>query len=193
MDNMNNPNNAQTLIRYNKALLPEDVDKKNLIYLDSDHQLLKEDEIHIGKSYYAINIKNPDNVKDNQIITHDEKFYSSGPFQNFGKLKKISYSNYGDIYIFEYGKTEDLYTTNGSKDTHDYLYLDQDTINKPVEILPKNVLKINDNTIIDNPNPVIANRVAGKKRKTKKSRKPSFKKSRKSRRKTTRHKNKSRH
>lgn len=192
MDNINSPNNAQTLIMYNEALLPENVDKKNLIYLDSDHQLLNEDEIYTGKSYYAIDIKNPDNVKDNQIITHDGKFYSSGPFQNFGKLNKISYTNYGDTYEFEYNKTEDLYPTKGSKDTHDYLYLDQDTINKPVEISPKNVLKISDDTIIDNPL-VIANRVAGKKRKTKKSRKPSFKKSRKSRRKTTRHKKKSRH
>ena len=108
-------------------------------------------------------------------------------------MKKIEDNNlYGYIYYFEYGKTEDEYSPEpiyGSNNPHYYLYLDQDTINKPVEISPKNVFKISDYAKnITNDRTPIATRIAGKKRKSRKS-----KKSRKPRRKTMRHKKKSRH
>jgi hypothetical protein len=155
--------------------IPAYVNNKS-IYLPSLHQLLEPHELKKDKSYYAIDIKDKENVIEGQIKTDDGKFYSSGPFQNFGKLKKISYvPEYGDTYYFEYGKTEDDYDPNatyGSKHPHYYLYLDQETINKPLEIPPENVFKISDDAInIPFDDTVVATRVAGKKRKTKKTRK----------------------
>lgn len=202
MDNMNDTNQElydriNRLIGQNTVVLPaqaisDDVDKKNPIYLPSLHQLLEPHEIDIGKSYYAIDIKDKENVKNGQIENNGGKFYSMGPFQNFGKLKKIIHvPQYGYTYYFEYGKTEDDYdpsATYGSKNPHYYLYLDQDTINKPV--VTENVFKIsNDARNIPLDDTVIATRVAGRKtRKTRKSRK-----TRRLRRKTTHHKKKSRH
>lgn len=209
MDNMNNMNNTNQelydrinrLIGHNTIVLPaeaisDDVDKKNPIYLSSPHELLEPHEIDIGKSYYAIDIKDKENVKNGQIENHGGKFYSSGPFQNFGELKKIIHvPEYGYTYYFGYGKTDDDYDPNatyGSKNPHYYLYLDQDTINKPVEIPPENVFKLsNDARNIPLDDTVIATRVAGKKRKTRKTRKS--RKSRKLRRKTMRNKKKSKH
>lgn len=183
MDNMDNTNQElydriNRLIEQNTTELPaeaisDDVDKKNPIYLSSLHQLLEPHEIDIGKSYYAIDIKDKENVIEGQITTHDGKFYSSGPFQNFGKLKKIDYlPQYGDTYYFEYGKTEDDYDPSakyGSKNPHYYLYLDQDTINKPV--VTENVFNISDDAINVPFYKTDVTRVAGKKRKTRKTRK----------------------
>jgi hypothetical protein len=199
MDNMDETNRElydriNRLIGQNTIVLPAeaipgDVDKENPIYLSSLHELLEPHEIDIGKSYYAIDIKNEQNVKNGQIENHGGKFYSSGPFQNFGELKKIIHlPKYGYTYYFGYGNTSDEYSPEpiyGSKNPHYYLYLDQDTINKP--IVTENVFKISDyaKNIDDT---VVASRVAGKKRKTRKSRK-----SRKPRRKTMRHKKKSIH
>jgi hypothetical protein len=201
MENMNNTNQElydriNRLIGHNTIELPAQplpagVNNKS-IYLPSLHQLLEPHELKKDKdedkdkSYYAIDIKDKENVMEGQIKTHDGKFYSSGPFQNFGKLKKISdIPEYGDSYYFEYGKTEDDYdpnATHGSKHPHYYLYLDQDTINKPLEIQPNNVFKISNDTInMPLDDTVVATRVAGKKRKTRKSRKPRSKKSKKSR------------
>ncbi len=174
--------------------IPVDVNNKS-IYLPSLHQLLEPHELKKDKSYYVINIKDKENVMEGQIKTDDGKFYSSGPFQNFGKLKKIEYlPQYGYRYNFEYGNTDDEYDPNatyGSKNPHYYLYLDQDTINKPLEIPPENVFKISDYAKnIPLNDTVVATRVAGKKRKTRKSKKS--RKIRKSR-KSARHKKKSTH
>jgi len=193
MDNMDNTNTNNTnqelydrinrLIGQNTIVLPAqaipaDVNNKS-IYLPALHQLLEPHEIDIGKSYYAIDIKNPDNVKEGQIKTDDGKFYSSGPFQNFGELKKIiNVPQYGYTYYFGYGKTEDDYDPNatyGSKNPHYYLYLDQDTINKPV--VTENVFGISPNTKNVRFYETDVSRIAGKKRKTRKSRKPRSRKS----------------
>jgi len=170
--------------------IPADVNNKS-IYLPWLHQLLEPHELIEDNSYYAIDIKDKENVNKGQIETHNGKFYSSGPFQNFGKLKKIIYlPQYGYRYKFDYGKTDDEYdpkSTYGSKNPHYYLYLDQKTINKPVEIPKENVFKISDDAInMPLDDTVVASRVAGKKRKTRKSkksrkiRKSKSKKSRKS-------------
>lgn len=195
MQNMNNTNQdlndlinrliGRDTIELPAEAIPADVNNKS-IYLPSLHQLLEPHELKKDKSYYAIDIKDKENVIEGQIKTDDGKFYSSGPFQNFGKLKKISYvPEYGDTYYFEYGKTEDDYDPNAtyeSKHPHYYLYLDQATINKPVEVPLNHVFKIS-NYAINMPldDAVVATRVAGKKRKTRKSRKPRSRKSRKSR------------
>ena len=107
MENMNNTNQelydrinrliGQNTIELPAQPLPSGVDKTG-IFLSEDHKLLEPHEIDIGKLYYAIDIKNPDNVNKGQIETRDGNFYSSGPFQNFGELKKIS-------YVPEYGYT----------------------------------------------------------------------------------------
>ena len=174
-----------------QAISNTGIDKKNPIKLDWIHELLEPHEINIGKSYYAIDIKDKENVNKAQIKTYRGKFYSSGPFQNFGKLTEILHNNLlGYTYYFEYGKTEDDYDPNatyGSKHPHYYLYLDQETINKPLEIPPENVFKISDDAINVPFYKTDVRRVAGKKRKTRKSRK-----SRKTG-KTTRHKKKSKH
>lgn len=194
MDNTNTNNTNQELYdRINRLIgqntivlpaqaIPDDtgIDKQNPIYLDSIHKLLEPHEIDIGKSYYAIDIKNPDNVKEGQIKTDDGKFYSSGPFQNFGELKKIiNVPQYGYTYYFGYGKTEDDYDPNatyGSENPHYYLYLDQDTINKPV--VTENVFGISPNTKNVRFYETDVTRIAGKKRKTRKSRKPRSRKPR---------------
>ena len=202
MDNTNTNNTNQELYdRINRLIgqntivlpaqaIPADVNNKS-IYLPALHQLLEPSELKERNSYYAIDIKNPDNVKEGQIKTDDGKFYSSGPFQNFGELKKIiNVPQYGYTYYFGYGKTEDDYDPNatyGSENPHYYLYLDQDTINKPLEIPPENVFKIsNDAQNIPLDDTVFATRIAGKKRKTRKSRKSRKPRSRKSKSKKSR-------
>ena len=185
MENIDNNNQElydriNRLIGHNTVDLPAesivaDVDKINPIYLTEIHQLLEPHEIETGKLYYAIDIKNRENVKEGQIETHDGKFYSSGPFQNLGKLKKIvNIPGYGYSYYFEYGITrddDDPNKTYGSEHPHYYLYLDQDTINKPLEIAPENVFKIADAATNIPFYKTDVTRVAGKKRKTKKTRK----------------------
>jgi hypothetical protein len=221
MDNMNNTN-QELYDRINRLIgrdtielpaqaIPADVNNKS-IYLPALHQLLEPSELIIGKSYYAIDIKNKENVIEGQIKNHDRKFYSSGPFQNFGQFKKkINVPEYGYTYYFEYGNTADDYDPNatyGSKHPHYYLYLDQDTINKPHEVPRENVFKISDDAInMPLDDTVVATRVAGKKRKTRKtrkskktrnlnprkSRKTGFRREKKLLRKITRNKDKSIH
>ncbi len=177
-------NRINRLIGHNTIDLPAesivaDVDKINPIYLPKIHQLLEPHEIVKGKLYYAIDIKNKENVMEGQVETQDGKFYSSGPFQNLGKLKKIeNIPGYGYSYYFDYGKTTDDFDPNktyGSEHPHYYLYLDQDTINKPLEtpleIPPENVFKITDTAKNIPFYKTTVTHIAGKKRKTKKSRK----------------------
>ena len=174
------------IIAHNTIHLPAesivaDVDRINpiylleTIYLPEIRQLLEPHEIETGKLYYAIDIKNKENVMEGQVETHDGKFYSSGPFLNLGKLKKIvNIPGYGYSYHFDYGETRDDYDPNktyGSEHPHYYLYLDQDTINKSMEIPPENVFKITDAATNIPFYKTDITRVAGKKRKTKKSRK----------------------
>jgi hypothetical protein len=134
--------------------MPNDVTNTS-IYLPLEHELTNPDDLIVGKSYYVIDIKDKKNVKENQIVRCDitsKKCFSSGPFQNYGKLKKIQdfYNNSperGYKYYFEYGMTMDDFDPNsqfGSMNPHYYLYLDQDMINKPVEIEAKNIVTIND-------------------------------------------------
>jgi len=165
------------------SLIPPD----EIIYLPSPHKLLKPDELKIGESYYVIDITDPENVIYGQIEIRNGIFYSSGPFQNYGKLREIEIKHdMGEYtyYTFQHGNT---YHYNDPNATYFYLYLDQATINKPVEIPPENVFKISDLAINVPFYKTDVRRVAGKKRKTKK-----IKKTRKSR-KSARHKKKSRH
>lgn len=72
-------------------------------------------------------------------------------------------------YTFQHGNT---YHYNDPNATYFYLYLDQATINKAVEIPPENVFKISDLAINVPFYKTDVTRVAGKTRKSKKSRKP---------------------
>lgn len=154
--------------------IPDDVNSKD-IYLPYLHKLLEPHEIDIGKPYYVIDIKDKQNVTEGQVKIDNGEFYSSGPFQNYGKLREI-YQNpeVGNTYYFEYGVTRDNYDPNatyGSKKPHYYLYLDQDTINKSTEIPHENVFKISDDARNVPFYETDVRRVAGKKRKKLKSKK----------------------
>jgi hypothetical protein len=174
------------------SLIPPD----EIIYLPSPHKLLKPDELEIEKSYYVIDITNPENVNYGQIEIRNGIFYSSGPFQNYGELRKIEIKHdMGEYtyYTFQHGNT---YHYNIPNPIYYYLYLDQTTINKPVEIPveipPENVFKISDDDEINLPfYETDVRLVGGKKRKTKKTKKT--RKCTKPRRKTIRRKKKSRY
>ena len=160
--------------------IPDNVTDKN-IYLPSPHKLLKPNELEIGKSYYVIDITIPENVIHGQIEDRNGVFYSMGPFQNYGELKKIEGKNVRPghdytYYYFQYGNTVHYNDPNA---TYFYLYLDQETINKPIEIPPENIFNISYDAKNIPFYKTDVKRVAGKPWKSGKSKKS--KKSRKSR------------
>ncbi len=163
--------------------IPDDVKDKS-VYLPSAHKLLKPNELEIGKSYYVIDITIPENVIHGQIEDRNGVFYSMGPFQNYGELKKIEEKNVRPghdytYYYFQYGNTVHYNDPNA---TYFYLYLDQETINKPIEIPPENVFNISYDAINIPFYKTDVRRVAGKPRKSRKFRKTrKSKKSKKSR------------
>lgn len=187
INNIINNNNTTSL--ESSLITPDEI-----IYLPLPHKLLKPYELEIGKSYYVIDITDPENVIHGQIEIRNGIFYSSGPFQNYGELRKIEIKHDMGEYTYYTFQNGNTYHFNIPNPKYYYLYLDQSTINKPdetpLEIPPENVFKISDDDAIDVPfYETDVRRVAG--RKTRKSRKT--RKTRRLRRKTMRHKKKSKH
>lgn len=166
------------------SAIPHDVTDKS-IYLPSPHKLSKPNELEIGKSYYVIDITNKENVIHGQIEYRNGVFYSSGPFQNYGELTKIEENNIPgeDNYTYYYFKYGNTVHYNNPDAVYFYLYLDQDTINKPIEIPSKNIFKITGDAVNVPFYETDVTRVAGKKtrkfRKTRKTRKTRKQKSKK--------------